>query len=76
MPDCVKSMRYGQRDGPELLSDIEGLHPFLGEQKQHVQGGVTSSETKLVNKDEVVDEKEGFHINCDDGFQYLADDWD
>ena len=26
---------------PDPLSDIEGLHPLLGESKQHVQGGVT-----------------------------------
>ena len=48
------------------MSNIEGLHPLLGELKQHVQGGVTYSETKLVIRDEVVGEKEGFHINCDD----------
>ena len=31
MPDCIKSMRYVQRDGPDLMSDIKGLHPSLGE---------------------------------------------
>ena len=31
MPDCIKSMRYFQRDGPDLKSDIEGLPPLLGE---------------------------------------------
>ena len=73
MPDCIKSIRYVQRDCPYLMSDIEGLHPLLGESKQHVQGGVTWSESKLVIGDEVVGEKEGFHINCDDGFHDLAD---
>ena len=34
---------------------------------------MTWSETKLVIRDEVVGEKEGFHINCDDGLHYLAD---
>ena len=48
MPDDVKSTRYAQRDGPNLMFDIEGFHPLLGESKQHVQGGVTWSETKLV----------------------------
>ena len=48
MPDCVKSTRYVQRDGPDLMSDIEGLHPLLGESKQHVQSRVTLSENKFV----------------------------
>ena len=26
MPDCIKSLRYVQRDGPDLMSDIEGHH--------------------------------------------------
>ena len=26
MPDCIKSSRYVQRDGPDLMSDIEGFH--------------------------------------------------
>ena len=30
MSDCIKSTRYVQRDGRDLLSDIEGLHPLLG----------------------------------------------
>ena len=29
--DCIKSLRYVQRDSPDLMSDIEGLHPLLGE---------------------------------------------
>ena len=47
-PDCIKSMRYVQRDGPDLLSDIEGLHRLLGESKQHVQGRVIWSESELM----------------------------
>ena len=31
MPDCIESTRYVQRDGPELMSAIESLHPLLGE---------------------------------------------
>ena len=57
------------------MSDIEGLHPLSGESKQHAQDGVTLPETKLVIQDEVVGEKEGFHINCDEGFHDLADEW-
>ena len=49
MPDCIKCMIYVQRDSPDLMSDIEGLHPLLGEKNQHVQGGVTWSETKFVS---------------------------
>ena len=28
--DCIKSSRYVQRDGPYLMTDIEGLHPLFG----------------------------------------------
>ena len=56
MPDCIIRSRYVQRDGSDLISDIEGVHPLLGESKQHVQGGVTWSETELVIYDEVVGE--------------------
>ena len=48
IPYCIKSTRYVKRDSSDLMSDIEGLHLLLGEYKQHVQGGVTWSETKLV----------------------------
>ena len=41
MPDCIKTSRYVQRDGPHVMTDIEDLHPLLGEKKQHIQGGVT-----------------------------------
>jgi len=40
MPDCIKSVRCVQSDGPDLMSDNQGLRPLLGELKQHVQGGV------------------------------------
>ena len=26
IPDCIESSRYVQRDGPDLMSDIEGLY--------------------------------------------------
>ena len=32
--DCIKSMRYVQREGCDLMSDIEGLHPLIGESMQ------------------------------------------
>ena len=43
MPDCIKSTRYVQIDSPDLMFDIEGLHPLLEEKKQHVQRGVTKT---------------------------------
>jgi len=44
--DCIKRLRYVSRDSPDLMSDIEGLHPLLGERKQYVQGRVTRSESE------------------------------
>ena len=46
--DARKNARYVQRDGPDLMSKIGGIHPLLGELKLHVQGGMIWSETKLV----------------------------
>ena len=31
MADCTENTRYVQRDGPDLTSDVEGLHPSLVE---------------------------------------------
>ena len=36
--ECVKCLRYVQRDSPDLMSEIEVLHPLLGELKENVQG--------------------------------------
>ena len=33
VPDCIKYLRYVQRDSPDLTSEIEGFNPLLGEQK-------------------------------------------
>ena len=41
MPDRIESSRYVERDGSDLMSDIEDLHLLLGKQKQQVQGRVT-----------------------------------
>ena len=30
VPDCIESSRYVFRDGPDMMSDIEGLHSLLG----------------------------------------------
>ena len=31
MPDCIESLRYIERDRPDLMSDIVGLNPLLRE---------------------------------------------
>jgi len=41
VPNCVKcSIIYVERNRFNPTCDIEGRHPLLGEQKQHVQGRV------------------------------------
>ena len=40
VPDCVKCLRYVQRNGPKLMSDIQV--------EWHVQGGVTGPESELM----------------------------
>ena len=46
VPDRVKITRYGSA----FISGIEDLHPLLGEQKQHIQGRVTGSESRPLEK--------------------------
>ena len=48
MPDCIESSRYVKIDSPDVISEIGSLHPLLGEQRQHVQGRLTESQSKLV----------------------------
>ena len=62
VPDRVKSTRYVLGYVSDFLSGIEDLHPLLGEQKQHIQGRVTWSETKLMIGNEAVGEEEGFNV--------------
>ncbi len=62
VPDHVKSMRYVSGDGSDFMSGIEYLHPLLGEQKQHIQGRVTWSETKLMIGNQAIGEEEGFNV--------------
>uniref|UniRef100_UPI00358F6C93 lebercilin-like protein n=1 Tax=Myxine glutinosa TaxID=7769 RepID=UPI00358F6C93 len=55
--ECLKSELPGVSDGNFLsadMSDSEGLHPLLGEQKQHVQGGVTWSESELMTRSKTI----------------------
>ena len=64
------------RDMTYFMSGIEDLHPVLGEQKQHIQGRVTCSESKLMIKNQAIGEEEGFNVRSDDGFHNLAADWE
>ena len=62
VPDRVKSTLYVEGYGSDLMSGIEYLHPLLGEQKQHIQGRVTWSETKLMIGNQAIGEEEGFNV--------------
>ena len=76
VPDRIESMRYVEGDGSDFMSEIEDLHPLLGEQKQHIQGRVTWSESKLIIGNQAMREEEGFNVGSDDRFHNLADDWE
>ena len=62
MPDCIESTRYVEGDGSDFMSGIEDLHPLLGEQKQHIQGRVTLSESKLMIVNQAIGEEDGFIV--------------
>ena len=62
VPDCVKSMRYVEGYGSNFMSGIEYLHPLLGDQKQHIQGRVTWSVSKLIIGNQAIGEEEGFNL--------------
>ena len=66
VPERLKSTGYGVGYGSDFMSSIEDLHPFLGEQKQHIQGRVTWSETKLMITNQAIGEEEGFNVLSDD----------
>ena len=57
-----KGTRYVEGYGSDLMSGIEALHPLLGEQKQHIQGRVTWSGTKLMIRNQAIGEEEGFDV--------------
>ena len=44
-------------NGPDLMFDVESLHPLFGEWKQHVQCIVTRFDSELMIGDEAVVEK-------------------
>ena len=48
--------------GSDFMSGIEDLHPLLGEQKQHIQGRVTWTESKLMIGNQAIGEEEGFNV--------------
>ena len=76
VPDDIESMRGVEGYGSDFMFGIEYLHPLLGEQKQHIQGRVTWSETNLMIRNQAIGEEEGFNVGSDDGFHNLTDDWE
>ena len=64
VPDRIKSTRYVQVDGSDLMSDIEDLHLLLGKQEQQVQGRVTQFESRVtqVIRNQAIGEEEGIHV--------------
>ena len=62
VPDDVESMRYVEGYGSDFISGNEDLHPLLGEQKQHVQGSLTWSESKLMIGNQAIGEEVGFNV--------------
>ena len=62
VPERIKSTRYVQGDGSDFMSGFEDIPPLLGEQKQHIQGRVTWSETKLMIRNQAIGEEEGFNV--------------
>ena len=55
-------MRYVSGYGSDFMSGIKDLHPLLEEQKQHIQGGVPWSESKLMIGNQAIGEEEGFNV--------------
>ena len=51
-----------------ISSGIEDLHQLLGEQKQHIQGRVTWSESKLMIGNQAIGEEGGFNLRSNDEF--------
>ena len=64
------------RDMTDFMSGIEDLHQLLGEQKQHIQGRVSCSKSKLMIGNQAIGEEEGFYVKSDDRFHDLGDDWE
>ena len=62
VPDRIQSTRYVSGDGSDFMSGSEDLHPLLGEQRQHIQGRVTWSETKLMIGNQAIGKEEGFDV--------------
>ena len=62
VPDRVKSTRYVKGDGSDFMSGIKDLRLLLREQKQHVQGRLTWSESKLMIVNQAIGKEEGFNV--------------
>ena len=62
VPDRIKTTQYVEGYGSDFMSGNEDFHPLLGEQKQHIQGRVTLSETQLMIGNQAIGEEEGFNV--------------
>ena len=62
VPDHIEGTQFVLGDGSDFMSGIQDLHPLLGEQKQHIQGRVTWSKSKLMIGNQAIGEEEGFHV--------------
>ena len=62
VPGSIEGTQYFLGYGSDFMSGIEDLPPLLREQKQHIQGRVTWSESKLMNENQAIGEEEGFNI--------------
>ena len=58
----ISKARDMSRDMADFMSGIEDLHPLLGEQKQHIQGTVTWSETQLMIRIQAIGEEKEFDV--------------
>ena len=67
----IESTRYVLGYGSDFMSGIEDLPPLFGEQKQHIHGGMTWSESKLMIGNQTIGEEEDEEVSCG---QYLDDD--
>ena len=62
VPDHIKGVLYVKGDGSDFKSGIEDFHPLLGEQKLHIHGRMTWSESKLMIGNQAIGEEEGFNV--------------
>ena len=74
MPDMRSEPSPSTYHELSIWSGIEDLHPLLGKQKQHLQGRMTWSSSKLIIGNPAIGEEEGFNVRSEDGLYHLAGD--